>query len=147
MLASEFEVLYNRYLAGSEVVSQLATKVRPRYHVCGGKDVSYARQPYLNKDLGAGEYPTVLAILTKKIKSVLTSDLDSAQLSKCLMQTCKCFPYVETWQHAAGCVSSNQSTCCFCCCRQPCDKIYSAGICRQPSQSQEPARAGAQAGI
>ena len=41
-------------LAGSEVVSKLATKVRPRYHVCGGRDVFYARQPYLNKDLGAG---------------------------------------------------------------------------------------------
>ena len=36
------------------MVSQLATKVRPRYHVCGGRDVFYARQPYLNKDLGAG---------------------------------------------------------------------------------------------
>ncbi|CAK0784495.1 hypothetical protein CVIRNUC_007699 [Coccomyxa viridis] len=44
--------------AGSEVVSKLATKVRPRYHICGGKDVFYARQPYLNKDLGAGGHVT-----------------------------------------------------------------------------------------
>ena len=42
------------HYAGSEVVSQLATKVRPRYHVSGGRNVFYARQPYLNKDLGAG---------------------------------------------------------------------------------------------
>ena len=44
-------------VTGSEVVANLATKVRPRYHVCGGKDAFYARPPYLNKDLGAGGAP------------------------------------------------------------------------------------------
>lgn len=44
-------------VTGSEVVANLAIKVRPRYHVCGGKDVFYARPPYLNKDLGAGGAP------------------------------------------------------------------------------------------
>ena len=49
--------------AGSEIVSKLATKVRPRYHICGGKDVFYARQPYLNKDLGAGCHLSRLLLL------------------------------------------------------------------------------------
>lgn len=49
-------------MAGSEVVASLATKVRPRYHVCGGKDVFYARPPYLNKDLGAGVPPRHLPL-------------------------------------------------------------------------------------
>ena len=52
--------------AGSEVVSRLATKVRPRYHICGGRDVFYARQPYLNKDLGAGGYFFFLVLLTRQ---------------------------------------------------------------------------------
>ena len=51
------------YCAGSEIVSKLATKVRPRYHICGGKDIFYARQPYLNKDLGAGGNPSRLILL------------------------------------------------------------------------------------
>ena len=45
------------HLAGSAVVAALATKVRPRYHISGGRDVFYARPPYLNKDLGAGTLP------------------------------------------------------------------------------------------
>ena len=45
-------------------MSKLATKVRPRYHICGGKDIFYARQPYLNKDLGAGGYLPQLILLT-----------------------------------------------------------------------------------
>ena len=49
--------------AGSEVISKLATKVRPRYHICGGKDLFYARQPYLNKDLGAGCYLSQLVLV------------------------------------------------------------------------------------
>jgi hypothetical protein len=40
--------------AGSEVVAELATKVRPRYHVAAGEAAFYARPPYLNSDLGAG---------------------------------------------------------------------------------------------
>ena len=47
-------------------MSRLATKVRPRYHICGGKDVFYARQPYLNKDLGAGGYLSGLVLLTSQ---------------------------------------------------------------------------------
>lgn len=39
------------------MVASLVTKVRPRYHISGGKDVFYARPPYLNKDLGAGALP------------------------------------------------------------------------------------------
>ena len=42
--------------AGSQVIAEVATRVRPRYHVAGGHEaVFYARPPYLNKDLGAGE--------------------------------------------------------------------------------------------
>ena len=48
-------------------MSKLATKVRPRYHICGGKDVFYARQPYLNKDLGAGGYLSRLVLLTSEL--------------------------------------------------------------------------------
>ena len=54
MTGSSTAIHSRNLLAGSEVVSKVATKVRPRYHVCGGRDVFYARQPYLNKDLGAG---------------------------------------------------------------------------------------------
>lgn len=46
-----------RCAEGSEVVSQLALKVRPRYHLSSGRDVFYTRPPYLNKDLGAGYCP------------------------------------------------------------------------------------------
>ena len=41
--------------AGSAAVADLALKVRPRYHIAGGKGAFFARVPYLNKDLGAGE--------------------------------------------------------------------------------------------
>ena len=36
-------------------MADLALKVRPRYHIAGGKGAFFARVPYLNKDLGAGE--------------------------------------------------------------------------------------------
>ena len=31
---------------GSELVSQLAVELRPRYHFCASEDVFYERQPY-----------------------------------------------------------------------------------------------------
>ncbi len=37
------------------MAADLAAAVRPRYHVAGGEQVFFARPPYLNKDLGAGE--------------------------------------------------------------------------------------------
>lgn len=33
---------------GSEIISQLAIKLRPRYHFCGMEDIHYERQPYRN---------------------------------------------------------------------------------------------------
>ena len=65
-------------MAGSEVVASLATKVRPRYHVCGGKDVFYARPPYLNKDLGAGGPPSQIC------KSVTIMVPEAPALPLCL---------------------------------------------------------------
>ena len=40
------------------MAAELALAVRPRYHVAGGKQVFYARSPYLNSDLGAGSHVT-----------------------------------------------------------------------------------------
>eukprot|EP00208_Stichococcus_sp_RCC1054_P002085 CAMPEP_0206146064 /NCGR_PEP_ID=MMETSP1473-20131121/29358_1 /ASSEMBLY_ACC=CAM_ASM_001109 /TAXON_ID=1461547 /ORGANISM="Stichococcus sp, Strain RCC1054" /LENGTH=638 /DNA_ID=CAMNT_0053542501 /DNA_START=442 /DNA_END=2358 /DNA_ORIENTATION=+ len=43
---------------GSEPLSAIAVAIRPRYHVCGGRGVFWARLPYMNKDLGAGSHAT-----------------------------------------------------------------------------------------
>ena len=65
------------------MVSKLATKVRPRYHVCGGRDVFYARQPYLNKDLGAGvRYPPA-ALMTAQAALLHIHAVPSVCLQVC----------------------------------------------------------------
>ena len=47
--------------AGSSVVSTLALSARPRYHVAACKGTFFARVPYLNKDLGAGQqHPSLM---------------------------------------------------------------------------------------
>lgn len=38
--------------------AELALASRPRYHVAAGKGTFWARQPYLNADLGAGAHVT-----------------------------------------------------------------------------------------
>ena len=50
--------------AGSAVAADVAAAVRPRYHVAGGEQAFFARPPYLNKDLGAGEKACLFWILT-----------------------------------------------------------------------------------
>ncbi|CAL8469438.1 g8979 [Coccomyxa elongata] len=88
---------------GSAVVASLATKVRPRYHISGGKDVFYARPPYLNKDLGAGAHVTRFIALgsvgnAAKAKSlhalalVPAADMDVATLTQRPEGTTPC-PY------------------------------------------------------
>lgn len=52
--------------AGCQAIAELATKVRPRYHVAGGEAVFYARPPYLNRDLGAGERNPLPDLLAHK---------------------------------------------------------------------------------
>lgn len=42
----------------SAVATELAITARPRYHVAGGQGLFYARPPYANPDLGAGQRPT-----------------------------------------------------------------------------------------
>lgn len=44
--------------AGNLVTAQVATAIRPRYHVAGTHGVFYARLPYINADLGAGAHAT-----------------------------------------------------------------------------------------
>eukprot|EP00884_Botryococcus_braunii_P002535 jgi/Botrbrau1/12282/Bobra.0323s0022.2 len=51
--------------SGSAIVADLVTKIRPRYHVAAGKPYFFARQPYLNADLGAGSHVTRFIGLAK----------------------------------------------------------------------------------
>lgn len=44
--------------AGSEALARLVVLTRPRYHICAGRGLFWARAPYMNKDLGAGSHAT-----------------------------------------------------------------------------------------
>lgn len=68
--------------AGSEVAANLATKVRPRYHISGGRDTFYARPPYLNKDLGAGAWLWIplSALLARHITIMMVNMYNSCAL-------------------------------------------------------------------
>lgn len=44
--------------SGSFHAAELAAAARPRYHIAAGADAFFARQPYLNKDLGVGAHVT-----------------------------------------------------------------------------------------
>ena len=47
-------------IAGSSKIAELALKVRPRYHIAATEGLFFARVPYINKDLGAGQLPNEL---------------------------------------------------------------------------------------
>ena len=42
----------------SSIVAEIAQAARPRYHVSATRGPFYARQPYINPDLGAGSHAT-----------------------------------------------------------------------------------------
>ncbi|KAG2442256.1 hypothetical protein HYH02_009740 [Chlamydomonas schloesseri] len=57
-LQGELPAGYRPASSGSNIVSELVTLARPRYHIAGGEQLAYARPPFSHRDLGAGQRVT-----------------------------------------------------------------------------------------
>ena len=89
------------------MAADLAAAVRPRYHVAGGEQVFFARPPYLNKDLGAGEEALSCLDLLAPILSIDAQQHRGAMIGLAYSHR-GCFP-ITVKQRAAWEVLEGQS--------------------------------------
>lgn len=86
---------------GTSDVSELAKACRPRYHIAGSSDIFYQREPYENRDLGAG------AIATRFISLGTVGNAAKAKWVHALaLQPASTMPPEQLGQMPVGCTTS-----------------------------------------